>query len=85
MAHTDKDHNCKHLLGDLSDYLDGDASDSVCADIERHLATCNDCQVVVDTLNKTIRLYRELPQPEVPDDVRRRLYQTLDLGSYLRE
>lgn len=75
--------NCQHLLDDLSDFLDGEASAEVCAEIERHLAGCENCRVMVDTLRKTVILYRELPQPELPQDARQRLYQALDLEVYL--
>ncbi len=77
------DDKCEHLLDDLSFYLDGKASEAVCAEIERHLETCQDCRVVVDTLNKTILLYRDLPQPTLPDDVRSRLYQSLNLDEFV--
>lgn len=76
--------NCHHLLDDLSDYLDGDASTAICAEIERHLATCDNCRVVVDTMNKTVLLYRDLPQPTLPDHVRTRLFQSLDLEEFMK-
>ena len=75
--------NCRHMLGDLSDYLDGEASDELCADIERHMNGCEECRIVVDTLQKTVFLYRELPRPEMSEEARRRLYQSLDLQDYL--
>jgi len=76
----DKDkENCHGLLGDLSDYLEGEADDAVCAEIERHLESCEDCRIVVDTLRKTVYLYRQLPEPELPGEVRERLYKTLNL------
>ncbi len=71
--------SCEHLLADLSDYLDGEAAASTCAEIERHLADCPDCRVVVDTLRKTISLYQDLPQPDLPVEVRARLFVALDL------
>jgi len=74
---------CRHLLDDLSDYLDGEAAAEVCAEIERHLAGCVDCRVVVDTLRKTVAVFRELPQPELPVETRRRLYTSLDLTEFL--
>jgi anti-sigma factor RsiW len=77
--------NCHHLLDDLSDFLDGEASAEVCAEIERHLADCENCRAMVDTLHKTIILYRELPQPELPQDARQRLYHSLDLEEFLPE
>ena len=80
--------NCRHLLGDLLEYLDGEVADfqsarEICAEIERHMDGCVDCQVVIDTLRKTVHLYRDLPQPELPEDARQRLYRALDLGAYL--
>jgi hypothetical protein len=33
-------HDCRHMLGDLSDYLDGEAADELCAEIEQHMADC---------------------------------------------
>jgi anti-sigma factor RsiW len=76
--------NFRHKLDDLSDYLDGDASDELCAEIERQMAGCDECRIVVDTLGKTIFLYRELPRPEMSEDARQRLYQSLDLQEYLK-
>ncbi len=70
---------CRALLGDLSDYLDGEASASVCAEIEQHMAGCQHCRVVVDTLRKTIALYHTLPQPGMPPEARERLYKVLNL------
>ena len=74
---------CQHLLDDLSDYLDGEAVAEVCAEIERHLAGCVDCRVMVDTLRKTVAVYRDLPQPELPAEARRRLYTSLDLAEFI--
>jgi anti-sigma factor RsiW len=76
--------NCRHMLADLSDYLDGEASEALCAEIERQMTGCEECRIVVDTLGKTIFLYRELPRPEMNEDARRRLYQSLDLQEYLK-
>lgn len=74
---------CQHLLENMSAYLDGEASAELCAEIERHLDGCDDCRVVVDTLRKTITLYHELPQPELPPAARLRLYKSLDLTEFL--
>ena len=50
---------CKEMLGSLSDYIDGDLEAQLCAEIEQHMAGCGNCRVVVDTLSKTVSLYRE--------------------------
>jgi RNA polymerase sigma-70 factor (ECF subfamily) len=71
------------LLTELSQYVDGEASAALCAEIERHLADCGDCRVAIDTLRQTIRLYQSLPGPTFPADARERLYRSLDLGAFL--
>jgi len=75
---------CRDLLDGLSDYLDGEASAALCAEIERHVADCDRCRIVVDTLRKTVTLYHQLPQPLMPESARERLYKRLDLSEYLR-
>ena len=79
MAHNE---NCRHLLGSLSDYVDGTAGDALCEEIERHLADCENCRVVVDTLKKTVYLFKasaETDQVEMPDEVKDRLFRVLHL------
>ncbi len=78
------DHDCGHLLGDLSAYLDGEASEALCAEIREHLAHCEDCRAVVDTLRKTVQLYHTLPQPGLSTAARERLFRTLDLEAYFK-
>jgi len=76
---------CQSLLASLSDYVDGALGEELCADIERHIAGCRDCRIVVDTLRKTIHIYHTtaVENAEVPALVRERLYRTLNLEDYL--
>ena len=77
---------CRSLLGSLSDFIDGTLSEELCEEIERHVAECQNCHVVVDTLRKTISLYHESAAEagEVPGVVRERLFRTLNLDDYIR-
>lgn len=76
--------NCRHLLGSLSDYVDGELEQQLCAELEKHLQGCDDCQIVVDSLRKTISLYRSTAaEAEIPRDVRQRLYRRLNLDDLL--
>ncbi len=70
---------CRELLGVLSEYLDGEVDDSLCSEIERHLAECGDCRIMVDTLRQTVVLYRAHGHEEVPADAKDRLYAVLHL------
>ena len=75
--------NCRGMLGELSDYLDRTLSDEFCQEIEQHMASCEDCRIIVDTLQKTVLLYQQLSKPEISDEARDRLYYSLDLTEYL--
>jgi anti-sigma factor RsiW len=80
-------HNtCEGLLGSLSDYVDGELGAELCRQIEKHIAECEDCRIVVDTTRKTIDLVHVSsgPQTGLPDEVRNRLFKRLNLDDYLK-
>ncbi|HBX69361.1 MAG TPA: hypothetical protein DEH25_08240 [Chloroflexi bacterium] len=82
--HEHKD--CHHLLSSLSDYVDGALEEQLCQEIERHVSGCEDCRIVIDTLEKTIYLYHTSAAsepPGVPEDVKERLFKRLDLEDFL--
>jgi len=79
------DQRCQVLLSQLSEYIDGELEEVFCAEIERHLATCENCQVVVNTLEKTVALYRQLPAPKMSTDKQDRLFKVLNLDHYRRQ
>ncbi len=78
------DEKCKSLLGSLSDYVDGNAREELCLELERHLADCEDCRIVVDTLKKTVYLYHSNTDTDLPIAVRERLFKRLNLDEYLK-
>lgn len=65
---------CEDLLKMLNDYVDGDIDPSICDEFRRHLEGCDPCKVVVDTVRKTITLYRDADVYEIPLDFRTRLH-----------
>jgi anti-sigma factor RsiW len=76
--------HCRNLLGSLSDYVDGELGDALCAELERHIAECENCRVVIDTLRKTVSLYHvSYEKAEMPEEVRERLFRRLDLEDFL--
>ncbi len=70
---------CRDLKDQLSAYLDGELESALCAEIEQHLRDCDDCRVMVDTLNKTITLYRNYGQVDLPVEAHDRLACVLHL------
>lgn len=76
--------HCTELLEALSSYVDSTAAKALCAEIERHLAECPGCSVLVNTLRKTITLYRESEATDaLPSEVRTRLFRALSLDDLL--
>jgi predicted anti-sigma-YlaC factor YlaD len=78
-----RDARCPEIMASLGDYLDGSASEALCAEIERHLADCPDCRAVVNTTRKIVLLYRDSPPPALPPGVRARLHKILRLDDLL--
>jgi anti-sigma factor (TIGR02949 family) len=78
--------NCDELLGSLSAYIDGDLPPELCEELEKHLAGCNDCRVVLNTTKRTIDLvHSPIEKPDLPEDVRERLFKRLNLDTYLTQ
>jgi predicted anti-sigma-YlaC factor YlaD len=50
--------DCESVLEQLSDFIDQETRDELCEQINDHLARCEDCQVKVDTVKRTIMLYQ---------------------------
>lgn len=78
--------DCHHLLDSLSEFVDGTLGPEICAEIEKHMAGCDNCKVVVDSLRKTIYLYHVTAGPAtMPEDVHQRLFKRLDLEDFLEK
>ena len=86
--HHEHDHqlSCKELLGSISDYVEGELSDDLCQEIEKHTAGCDNCRIVIDTLRKTISLYRASGEEsaEISSETRDHLFKTLNLEDYMQ-
>jgi hypothetical protein len=70
---------CEDLLKLLNEYVDGTVDPSICEDFKQHMAGCNPCQVVVDNIRKTIRLYKEGECYEPPPEFQKNLHEKLRL------
>jgi len=57
---------CDEVLDQLSEYIDEETRDELCDAIREHLVRCQDCQVKVDTVRKTIVLYQKNSSVEIP-------------------
>jgi anti-sigma factor RsiW len=70
--------HCKDVLENLSCYIDGDGSAELRQAIERHIAHCRRCRVIVDTTQRTVSIVMDADPFEVPLAVSARLYARLE-------
>ncbi len=71
---------CKELMTRLSEYIDGELEENLCREIEKHLAGCENCRILVSTSRKTVELYHRhyrRVQINLPTDTSNRLWQAL--------
>lgn len=68
---------CEELLKALSNYVDGDVSPSVCEEFEKHLASCDPCQVVIDNIRQTISLYQGDEPFPLPPEFQQKLHECM--------
>lgn len=80
---TQKLVNCRTLLTELCDFLDGGLDAKTVEEIQLHLDRCKDCRVLVDTTRKTIEIFCNAEPVPLPQGVQERLHVALEqrLGS----
>jgi len=69
--------NCKGVIRELSNYIDGDLDPGLKTELERHLNHCEDCTMIVDQTKKSIEILCDSKPVELPSDVRSRLHAAL--------
>lgn len=71
--------DCNEIFESLSEFIDEELSDQACVEIEKHMAGCKNCRIVVNTLRKTVTLYHSLPREELSGTARMRLYKIINI------
>ncbi|MCA9921587.1 MAG: zf-HC2 domain-containing protein [Anaerolineales bacterium] len=75
---------CEELVRYLSEYIDQNLDDELTQEAQAHLATCENCRVVLDTTQQTIFLFREQGKRTIPAQRRQRLFDQLQ-DAFLRQ
>ena len=69
---------CKEFLQELADYPDITVDAKLRRKVEAHISVCSKCYVILDTTQKTIKLYQGMKPQEVPELVHTRLMTTVE-------
>lgn len=69
---------CQEIFEKISDYIDRDLDPGICDEIENHIRDCEPCVAFLNTLKKTVELFRGgIPDKEIPQPVSSNLMQFL--------
>jgi anti-sigma factor RsiW len=69
--------NCKGVIREISNYIDGGLEPTEKLDLEQHLEHCEDCKMVVDQTKLTVDIFCDSEPIELPGDVKSRLHEAL--------
>jgi anti-sigma factor RsiW len=71
---------CREILESLSEFIDAELDPALCREIEEHMRDCDPCVAFLNTLKKTVVLYKFSGSDDrVPAEVH------VDLHRFLRE
>lgn len=67
---------CREFADFIADYLSGDLAGDVCAEFDRHLCVCSNCQSYLESYRESVKLGRrafddqnaDLPT-DIPDEL----------------
>jgi anti-sigma factor (TIGR02949 family) len=69
---------CKEFLQELTDYLDSTVDAELRHKLEAHINECPNCFVILDTTQKTIKVYKGFQAQEIPQEVHVRLMKAVE-------
>jgi anti-sigma factor RsiW len=72
--------SCREIFENLSAYIDAELDPELCEEIEDHMKGCNPCVAFLNTLKKTVVLYKYSKKDDpVPSEIH------IDLHRFLRQ
>jgi len=69
---------CKEFLQELTDFMDSTVDAELRRKLEAHISECPNCFVILDTTQKTIRVYKGMQPQEIPQEVEIRLMKAVE-------
>jgi anti-sigma factor RsiW len=69
--------NCKGVIREISNYIDGELELPAKQELERHLKHCGECNLVVNQTRLTVEIFCDAKPIELPGEVKSRLHDAL--------
>jgi predicted anti-sigma-YlaC factor YlaD len=71
--------NCTSVAEHVCGELDEDINSPACRAIKKHLKSCPNCTAYLDSLKKTVLIYKRTSNPRFPAKARNKLFATLKI------
>jgi hypothetical protein len=72
----------KKMFEKVCEYLGCDLDSEPCQELQEHLHKCPQCEVFIDEIKNTVKLYKKADEcEETPKSVSKKLFATLDLDN----
>ncbi|MGD8415158.1 MAG: zf-HC2 domain-containing protein [Candidatus Latescibacterota bacterium] len=65
-------YTCERINRFLLDYVEGHLDQETARRFERHIRLCPNCARYLDQYQETIRMVKEIPQPDIPRELAER-------------
>jgi hypothetical protein len=75
----------KDIYKHLCENLDSKLSSEECRRIREHIEGCDNCTALLDSLKKTVYLYKEMPMPSLPKQLDKKLFAVIKLQNKKRK
>ncbi len=72
--------SCGKVYEHLCDNLDSQLDSESCRRIKAHIKGCKNCSALLDSLKKTVTLYKVHPAPKLPGKCRQELFAVIKLS-----
>ena len=69
---------CKQFLQELNDYLDPNVDAEIKVHLAAHVKKCPNCFVILDTTQRTIKVYKGVEPQPIPEEVYLRLMKAVE-------
>ena len=69
---------CREFLSELNAYLDDATEAELKAKLDSHITECPNCWVVVDTTQKTLKVFKGMEPQPVPAEIQAKLMRALE-------
>ncbi len=71
--------SCARVYEHLCENLDSKLDSESCRRIKAHMKECSDCSALLDSLKKTVYLYKQYPSPSLTSQTRKKLFAVIQL------